>query len=135
MSVVQCQLFWRPEDYLNHTTKPQVSRTRPRFQTICGKIESILGTKPTRSELINFTNYFEWAQVGRNERRVKASLISKLEAQRDRILPFLESHEGSQAIKDLYVRMLSMKRVQSIMAGRSGEAPSDRPGQTFFSYH
>jgi hypothetical protein len=134
MSGCQPQVFRRLEDYLNHKTEPQVSRGRPRFQTVCGKIESIIGTKPTRSELIHFTNYFEWAEVGRNERRVKASLISKLEAQRDRILPFLESPKGSQAIKDLYVRMLSMKRVQTIMARACGGGPPDGPRQTFFSH-
>jgi hypothetical protein len=87
---------------------------RPRIQReiVLRKLENIIGIKPTRSELIEFTQHFSWVGIGRNEKRVKALLIEKLDTQREQILPFLDSDYGREEVQKLYVKMLSRKQFQ-----------------------
>jgi hypothetical protein len=87
---------------------------RPRMQReiVLRKLENIIGVKPTRSELIEFARHFSWVEIGRNEKRVKALLIEKLDTHREQILPFLDSDYGREAVRKLYVKMLSRKQFQ-----------------------
>jgi len=94
----------------------------PRRPSIVSRLESILGARPNRTDLIQFTDSFGWTEIGRNEKRVKACLIAKLESQRERILEFLNSRDGQQAVQDLYVKMLSAKRVREMLCPRQAIA-------------
>jgi hypothetical protein len=87
-------------------------RSRAQREIVLRKLENIIGLKPTRSELIEIVQHFLWVGVGRNEKRVKALLIEKLDAQREQILPFLESDYGREAVRKLYVKMLTKKQFQ-----------------------
>jgi hypothetical protein len=58
-------------------------RSRVQREIVLRKLENIIGIKPTRSELIEFVQHFSWVGIGRNEKRVKALLIEKLDTQRE----------------------------------------------------
>jgi hypothetical protein len=69
-----------------------------------------LGAYPNRSELIELVSWFGWVPLGRNEKRVKANLIRKLETAKHSIFPFLESRHGAWAIEKAYNDIVARRR-------------------------
>lgn len=79
----------------------------------------MIGVHPNRSELTAIVSAMKWIPLGRSEKRVKALQIQKLEAARDRILPFLETTQGMKALESVYLGIANPRRAV--------ENPSPRP--------
>jgi hypothetical protein len=71
---------------------------------------SLLGAQPNRSELIELVSWFGWVPLGRNEKRVKANLIRKLETAKHSILPFLDSRHGAWALEKVCNDIIARRR-------------------------
>jgi hypothetical protein len=80
--------------------------------SIYDRIASIVGDHLNRSELIKVVSLMEWIPLGRNEKRIKALLIQRLESARDRILPFLEDQNGIMALRGAYMSVRTKKTVE-----------------------
>jgi hypothetical protein len=74
------------------------------------RIVSLLGAHPNRAELIELVSWFGWVPLGRNEKRVKANLIRKLEAAKHSVLPFLDSRHGAWAVEKVYNDIVTRRR-------------------------
>jgi hypothetical protein len=63
---------------------------------------AILGTDPRRAELIAIVGLLGWIPLGRNEKRVKAFLIRRLESLRSELIPLLDTPIGVNTLLAAY---------------------------------
>jgi hypothetical protein len=71
------------------------------------RIKNIIGVYPNRPELIAIVKSLDLVPLTRNEKRVKILLIQKLEDEKARILPFLETPQGIGALERAYLKILT----------------------------
>jgi hypothetical protein len=74
------------------------------------RIYSIIGVYPSRSDLIEICSTFGWGPLTRTEKRVKRTLLMRLESLDAQILPFLNSPEGIDALEKAYIGMLKQEQ-------------------------
>jgi hypothetical protein len=68
------------------------------------RIQSIIGVAPTRSELVAIYESLRWGRASREEKRVRATLVTRIESMAGKILGFLETEEGVRALTVAYLR-------------------------------
>jgi hypothetical protein len=88
---------------------PADSRAAKMADSVYRRITTIIGVHPNRSELTAIVNTLGWVPLGRSEKRVKGLLIQKLETARDKILPMLETAQGTKALEDAYLSVVGRK--------------------------
>jgi hypothetical protein len=67
-------------------------------------INSILGVSPTRSELVVMFEKMGWGRPTRGEKRVRASLVTRIESMAPTILPTLQTKQGIHALTVAYLQ-------------------------------
>ncbi|MDR1597639.1 MAG: hypothetical protein LBR89_01760 [Holosporales bacterium] len=76
---------------------------------VCDRIRAILGAEPNRSELIQLARGFFEMTLDREEKRVKARLLAKLEQNAESILAILDTPEGIKGLRGAYIQILKRK--------------------------
>jgi hypothetical protein len=84
--------------------------------SVYGRIAAIIGVHLTRSDLIAVVHSLGLVPLGRDERRIKAMLIQKLEDARDTLLPLLDTPHA----------IASLKRAYGTLSLRNGRTASTR---------
>jgi hypothetical protein len=77
---------------------------------VAKRIESILGILPNRSDLLKIANQMGWGPQTREEKRIKAHHLAKLEKMADLILPRLETPAGIHELQAAYASLLDQRR-------------------------
>jgi hypothetical protein len=70
---------------------------------------AILGAHLSRAELIAIVGVLGWVPLGRNEKRVKAFLIRRLESLRSELLPLLDTPAGVATLRNAYQVVVSKR--------------------------
>jgi hypothetical protein len=82
---------------------------QPRAASVVGRVISIIGVRPSRTDLIAICAALDWGPLNRSEKRVKTSLVQRLESMRSTILPFLETPEGAERLRNAYIDILKQQ--------------------------
>jgi hypothetical protein len=97
----------------SHTHRPSIKRqyqsdSKPHpNDSVYQRITAIIGVYPNQTELIAIVRALDLIPLTRSEKRVKALLIQKIEDERSRILPFLETPQGIGALQRAYLKILT----------------------------
>jgi hypothetical protein len=101
---------------------------------VYNRISAIIGAHPNRSELVSLVTVFGWVHLSRDEKRVKARLILRLEEFRDQLLPFLETQIGIDALQTAYQPLLE-KRARSFRRRAGRELPPEAKIEFYLNKH
>jgi hypothetical protein len=80
--------------------------------TVLRQITKVIGIRPSRTDLIQITEHRNWTTLTRTDRRLKCSVVAKLDPMREQILPELETVAGVQALQDAYRAIIQKERLQ-----------------------
>jgi hypothetical protein len=80
---------------------------------------AIIGAHPSRAELIAMVGLLGWIPLGRNEKRVKAVLIRRLENLRSELLPLLDTPTGMATVRAAYQAVLNQRTPNNARSNES----------------
>jgi hypothetical protein len=111
---------------------PVRNRAQEPASSVLKRISAIIGVYPSRNELIEITKERNWCVLNRNEKRLKKSVVARLEGMRDQLLPELETLEGITALRAVYRQLSRKERVTKVAAG---PAPQTLPEVATISFY
>jgi hypothetical protein len=104
-----------PEDDPANTAPKEVPRSR-----VLDRLVSILGAEPTRQQLIAIVQTMGWGALSRTEKRVKQTLLARLDGMANQIFDVLSTEKG---LRDLQTAFIQSMRPQTAAPPRPAPMP------------
>jgi hypothetical protein len=82
--------------------------------TVLGRIMKVIGIRPSRMDLIKIIEHRNWTTLNRTERRLKNTVVAKLETMREQLLSELDTPAGAKALQETYRTIIQQEQFKQV---------------------
>jgi hypothetical protein len=99
---------------------------------VLGRITKVIGIRPSRMDLIKIIEHRNWTTLNRTERRLKRTVVAKLETMREQLLSELDTPAGAKALQEAYISILRREQSTKVAPAISAQG---RPAVTTILFY